>query len=374
MSGSYDRRGRQPPSVTYGESSRDGQVTLGAPPPDSYDVPITGPPTGFPETGPPHSDPAPSMELQAPLDGPDNSADLGRAPIVQAGSVTGRSLTLVISIMCFLACLTAGAVYMINQSASAWLQNMSNEITVQVEPRETADINRTMSEIAAFLRLRPGISTVNPLDLDETTKLLEPWLGSTDALKALPIPRLIAIEIDQAAPPDLTRLQVALKEQFPNARLDDHRQWRRQITTVTRSFALGGMAILALVGAATIAIIISATGSAMAANKDIVEVLNFVGATDRFIAHEFEKHFLVLGIRAGFVGAILATAVFWLMPMVMELLGGGDVTMSELRRLVGTGSLDLYGYLVLAGVVVVISGLCMLTSRIGVYRILHNQT
>ena len=37
----------------------------------------------------------------------------------------------------------------------------------------------------------------------------------------------------------------------------------------------------------------------MAANRDIVEVLNFVGATDRFIAHEFEKHFLTLGIRAG---------------------------------------------------------------------------
>ena len=40
------------------------------------------------------------------------------APIVPAGSVTGRSLTLVITIMCFLACLTAGAVYMMNQSAS----------------------------------------------------------------------------------------------------------------------------------------------------------------------------------------------------------------------------------------------------------------
>src|SRR5262245_13976129 len=39
------------------------------------------------------------------------------APIVPAGSVTGRSLTLVITIMCFLASLTAGAVYMMVQSA-----------------------------------------------------------------------------------------------------------------------------------------------------------------------------------------------------------------------------------------------------------------
>ncbi len=188
------------------------------------------------------------------------------------------------------------------------------------------------------------------------------------------MPRLIAIEIDSRAPPDLERLANQLKDQFPNAVLDDHRQWRKQITAVTRSFVLGGFAILALVGLATVGIIISATGSAMAANRDIVEVLNFVGATDRFIAHEFEKHFLTLGIRAGLLGAGLAMLVFWTLPMIMVVLGGGSVGMDELQRLVGIGSLDLMGYLLLAIVVVVIAALCMVTSRVGVYRILNQQT
>jgi cell division transport system permease protein len=57
----------------------------------------------------------------------------------------------------------------------------------------------------------------------------------------------------------------------------------------------------------------------------------------------------------------------------MEFLGGGTVTMNELRRLVGVSTLDLWGYFLLGIVVLVISTLCMLTSRIGVYRILHNQ-
>ena len=143
--------------------------------------------------------------------------------------------------------------------------------------------------------------------------------------------------------------------------------------TITRSFALGGFAILFLVGAATTAIIVSATKSAMASNRDIVEVLHFVGATDRFIAHEFERHFLRLGVRAGIVGAIWAVLVFIAMPAVMELMGGGAVTMAELRRLVGVTTLDLWGYLLLGIVVLVIAALCMLTSRIGVYRILNSQ-
>jgi cell division transport system permease protein len=55
------------------------------------------------------------------------------------------------------------------------------------------------------------------------------------------------------------------------------------------------------------------------------------------------------------------------------LLGGGGVTMAELHRLVGIGTLDLLGYFLLCLVVVVIAALCMLTSRFGVYRILHHQ-
>ena len=111
----------------------------------------------------------------------------------------------------------------------------------------------------------------------------------------------------------------------------------------------------------------------MASNRDIVEVLHFVGATDRFIAREFERHFLRLGVRAGVVGALWATFVFLAMPTVVELMGGGAVTIAEIRRLVGIASLDLPGYFLLGIVVLVIAALCMLTSRIGVYRILNSQ-
>ncbi len=299
--------------------------------------------------------------------------ELRRTPIVPAGSVTGRSLVLVVSIMCFLACLTAGAVYMINESASAWLRDIASEVTVQVEPRQREDLDRTVAELTAFLAQQRGIVEAKPFSRDQSAALLEPWLGQTDALDSLPMPRLIAVEIARDAPPDLTVLKAQLAQRFPNAQLDDHRQWQQQIRSVTRSLALGGLTILLLVAAATTAIIISATQSAMASNKEIVEVLHFVGATDRFIAREFEGHFLRLGIRAGLVGAVLAMAMFFLLPFGMQLMGGGSVTQVELSRLIGTGTLDLKGYLLLLGLVVVISALCMLTSRFGVYRILHAQ-
>ena len=294
------------------------------------------------------------------------------APIVPAGSVTGRSLTLVITIMCFLACLTAGAVYMMNQSASAWLRDIASEVTVQVEVKERSDVDKLVADVSSYLSRQPGIATVRALSIADAAQLLEPWLGQTEALKTLPVPRLVALELDRNTPPDLDALRTQLGEQFKGVTLDDHRRWQQQIRTITRSFALGGLAILLLVGAATTAIIVSATKSAMASNREIVEVLHFVGATDRFIAREFERHFLRLGVRAGIVGAIWAMFVFLAMPTIMELLGGGGVTIAEIRRLIGISALDAMGYFLLGIVVLVIASLCMLTSRIGVYRILKH--
>ncbi len=295
------------------------------------------------------------------------------APIVPAGSVTGRSLTLVITIMCFLACLTAGAVYMMNQSASAWLRDIASEVTVQVEVKNRTDVDKFVGDVTRFLSQQPGIVNARALSVGDSAQLLEPWLGQTDALNALPIPRIVAVELDRANPPDFDQLRSTLNREFKDVTLDDHRRWQAANPHHHPLLRAGRSRHPAAGGAATTAVIVSATKSAMASNRDIVEVLHFVGATDRFIAREFERHFLRLGVRAGIVGAIWAMFVFLIMPTVMELLGGGTVTITEIRRLIGTAALDPPGYFLLGIVVLVIAALCMLTSRIGVYRILNSQ-
>jgi cell division transport system permease protein len=361
MSGSYDR----PALPRRRQAIPDTGDDLG----ELYRDPPTGPSTHHL----PKLEPSGRSDLRVHSRDRAPERDPARTSIVPAGSVTGRSLTLVITIMCFLACLTAGAVYMINESASAWMRDIASEVTVQVEPIEGADIEKTVADVAQFMRRQPGVIGVRPLSATDNAALLEPWLGQSEALKSLPMPRLIAIELDRGAPPDFSAVKQALTKEYRGVNLDDHRQWQQQIRSVTRSLALGGIAILILVGAATTAIIVSATRSAMASNREIVEVLHLVGANDRFIAREFSRHFLRLGVRAGCVGAVLAMAVFVAMPTIMQLLGGGALSMAEMQRLLGSGALDFQGYMILVGVVIVISALCMITSRLGVYRILQSQ-
>ena len=165
-----------------------------------------------------------------------------RAPVVPPASVTGRSLGIVIGIMVFVACLTAGAVYIINQSAAAWLRDVSSEVTVQVKPEGSAsEVENTASAVASFLTGQIGVTRANLLTLDQSAELVEPWLGEVSAIKDLPLPRLVAVQVDRDNPPDITTLRGALMSKFPTAVRDDHRAWQSQIRRVTSSLALAAI-------------------------------------------------------------------------------------------------------------------------------------
>src|SRR5208337_4765399 len=205
----------------------------------------------------------------------------GNAPIVPPGSVTGRSLTLVISIMAFLASLTAGGVYVVFNAASVWTNKISSEITVQVQSRSGDAGDAKIAEIAKFLSDQNGILKVTPFSREQSLKLVEPWIGKSDVLKSFAIPRLIAIEIDRDNPPELATLKKVMEAKYPGSVLDDHGLWRAEIRRLTRFLELAGIGMLLLMAGATGAVIIAAATSALASNKEIVSVLNLVGAEEK---------------------------------------------------------------------------------------------
>ncbi len=293
--------------------------------------------------------------------------------IVPKASISGRALFLVIIIMSFLASLTAASVSMINESANSWYNDIASEVTVQVNIINGVNMQRRVQKVSAFLRRQPGIANVTPLTLADSADLLEPWLGKSAALNELPIPRLIAVKIDQKSPADLKRIDRRLKNEFKKVKLDDHRHWQNQIRKMTHALAVIGLTILFLVAFATFAIVLSATRAAMATNRDIIEVLHFVGAKQHFIAHEFEKHFLVMGIRAGLIGAIMAALSFKLVPTFLSLMSGQSGGSNEYQQLFGSISMNSQSYLALLIIVVVVSAICMLTSRYWVDRILRQE-
>ena len=161
---------------------------------------------------------------------------------------------------------------------------------------------------------------------------------------------------------DLEGLRSRVTQLAPSTSVDDHRAWIDRMRSMTNATVFAGIGILALVIIATIISVSFATRGAMAANRPIVEVLHFVGASDRYIANHFLRHFLRLGLRGGVIGCVAAMLMFGFSELIANWFSGTPVG-DQFAALLGTFSLRPSGYLVLAGQTVLIAAVTAWASR-----------
>ncbi|MDN2579777.1 ABC transporter permease [Aquibium sp. ELW1220] len=230
--------------------------------------------------------------------------------IVPQRSVAGHALVIVIAIMTFLSCLTLGAVTLVRDTASVWQTQIAREATIQIKPDDGFDMNAALTQAQAIASGFSGVRSASIVDSAATARLLEPWLGAGLDIDELPVPRLVIVTIDENAPPDFASMRQALRAAVPNVSLDDHRNWVDRLVSMARTTVLIGIAILVLMLAATVLTVVFATRGAMAGNGPVIEVLHFVGAESQFIAAEFRRHFLWIGLKGAAAGSLAAIIVF----------------------------------------------------------------
>jgi len=284
------------------------------------------------------------------------------SPIVPRASIAGRALVAVVAIMTFLASITTGAVLLISASASQWQSDVASEITIQVRPKVGRDLDRDVAAVVDAMRTQPGIVDTRPFTKEESSALLEPWLGTGLSLDDLPVPRVIVARVAPGTALDLSALRKSITQVAPSASVDDHRAWIERMRSMSGATVFFGLGILALVIVATIISVSFATRGAMAANRPIVEVLHFVGAGDRFIADRFFRHFLLLGLEGGVIGGGVAMLAFGFSESIAGWFSGTPVG-DQFAALLGTFSLRPSGYLVLAVQAVMIAAITAWASR-----------
>ena len=287
-------------------------------------------------------------------------------PIVPSGSIAGRSLTAVVAIMTFLAALTAGAVAMAVGSASDWQSAVGREVTIQIRPIAGRNMEADVRTAVTLARNTPGIADVRAYTKEQSDQLVEPWLGSGLSLNELPIPRMIVVKLASGTSPNFAALRTALAAQVPSASLDDHRGWMDRMRDMAETAIVAGIAILVLVVIVTVLSVTFATRGAMATNRPIVEVLHYVGATDDFIASQFQRHFLILGLKGGAIGGGVALLLFGVIGAADAWLSGTSAG-QEAGVLFGSLSIGRVGFATVLILIGLMAAVTALTSR----RIVH---
>jgi len=220
-----------------------------------------------------------------------------------------RILPWIVALMVYLATLTLAGGLLVASMADEWSQGLTGTVTVQVTPTKNeslAELDARVAQATRTLLKTPGVTSANTIPLAEIATMLEPWLGTGANIAELPLPRLIAVTLDQTA--DLDSLSQRLRKKTPGAEIDDHQYWRAHLVTFLRSLQIVALTMVALIGVTTVTIVVFATRSGLAVHHDVIEVLHLIGAPDDYIAGQYQRHAQRLGFIGGAVGGVLGVA------------------------------------------------------------------
>lgn len=226
------------------------------------------------------------------------------------GAGTGFLITL-IALMTFLAMLALTSSFTLSAMTHRWTSGLENRITIEI-PTQNADgtlLTRenvfTATRTAAnALHNQPGITSVHVLSDEEIGKLVEPWLGSDLGNSDIPMPGIVAVETAETSAQVLQNIHTRITAAAPNARMDTHEEWLGDLLRFTGALQLAAIILALVIGVTTVTAVAGAVRARLAINRAEVELLHLMGASDRYITRQFQRHSLILALRGGVVGAI----------------------------------------------------------------------
>jgi cell division transport system permease protein len=256
-----------------------------------------------------------------------------------------------VALMVYLASLAGIGLILVDETLRASENLLAGRLTVQVPAEASA---ARIETILAVLRQTPGIRSAHLLTPSETSRLLEPWLGSPVSLEELPVPRLIDVGFDPAVVIDMAKLRTQLAAVVSQIRLDDYRPVVSGLHTRARPVQalLGAAIVSALLLVAALAVF--ATNAALTARRSDVELMHRVGADERQIARPYAARSLVNGLIGGSIAAVAIVAT-------VVALGGAGQLLHLAAAAEGIGLGDWRLWVVLA-VMTVVAGILAATS------------
>jgi len=286
-----------------------------------------------------------------------------RLDLPLAEDSTGRFLVWIMAVMVYLAILALAGAMVLADMAGRWESGLTGRLTVQVSPladEPAAPLSQRTEIALALLRATPGVARAEAVTAAAARKLLEPWLGSA-LPDDLPLPALIDVEVGADGSLDVVALADRLAAAVPGARLDAHAAWQADLRMLARTAQLVALAVVLLVGGAAVAAVVFAVRTGLAIHSPVVELLHIMGATDGYVARQFQAHVQGLALRGGAVGLALA-----LVTLVVLHQATGDASAGLLPDMALAGA----QWLALGAVPLVAAVLAVVTARWTVLRVL----
>lgn len=240
---------------------------------------------------------------------------------VIGGDPSARHLPWIVMMMVFIATLAVAGALATGAAIESWRSGLVGGLTVQVPPGPSAKPDEALVDrTVGLLRATPGVAGVTVVPREETARLLRPWLGSSEAVLDLPLPVVIDVRLRDGSRPDLVALDTRLREMNPAIEVDDHQLWLDRLIRYAETAEAIALLAVALILLTAIVTVVFLTLTRLSIHRDVIGMLHVMGASDSYVARQFQRHALVTALGGSVVGfAAAAIALAGLEAAAMEI-------------------------------------------------------
>ena len=275
----------------------------------------------------------------------------GQSGVAVFGGVLSSNLLCgMVALMVFLSGLAMSTSLVLDALADRWTNELQYSLTLEILPPEDAlpliglmEKGQTMETSDAVIKttINPlnheqriaktleiaksvqGVLNVRRIPNQELNKLLEPWLGSAEALQDITMPALIAVELDPTFTDTESRLEKQLSESGFTININKHTLWLNDLQTLNKTMQWLGYCILLVLGLVAVVGVMVATQSRIVTHAETLELLHTMGASDAMLSDLVQWQTLrtsLFGAVIGFLGVIMIHGVFSVIGMQVQTL------------------------------------------------------
>ena len=237
----------------------------------------------------------------------------GRIPaVVPLGrDAPSRFLPWVFALMVYLAVLALAGVLILHSAVERWQRGEVDTLTVQLMPVEETSEDARIAKLQELLGGIEGVTGIRVVGQSETIDLIEHWLGAGNVPLDLPLPRLVDVDIAPGYGLDAGSLALRLQASLPGVIVDDAKLWLDRLADLGRSLEYLAIAVVILIGLAAVATVIFTTRMGISIHRNVIELLHLIGARDGYVAAQFQRQAMMLGLRGGVLGIAFAVATLY---------------------------------------------------------------
>ncbi len=221
----------------------------------------------------------------------------------------GHMLVWLIGLMSYLAVLSIVMILGLNSLTQHWTGSIQDRMTVEIPyDANNKDMEQTVALIEEALNDTAGIQAVI-IPPEQVMDMVKPWFGDLNTAMGtiLPIPSLIDVRLDPKQPVNLIELTKTIQKIDRQAIINAHEDWLDDVLSFSKAIRFVVFGIAAIMLTTALIAVSNAARTRLALHHDEVDLLHLIGASDLYIARQFQRQTMRLALEGSLVGLFLGS-------------------------------------------------------------------